>query len=815
MDNLNRCICCSKKLQSHSSIMKCSACNGSYHIKCLSVGKKDSIYLNRFSNPWICVKCINESLPFNHLDDEDYYDCTVANYCHSIGKSLHELNESGEVFYSIDRADDDYLSLLYDIDPDEQYYRFLPGFFNTSVYFDETAFKEKCKESKITTNNFSLIHFNVRSASKFLSHVENYLYCLDHDFSVICLTETWYREHNVGLYDVKDYRQENNYRSKRGGGVSIMVRNGVDYRLRPDLEIYNEDIETIFVEIEGKSINSSKNHLVGVIYRPPNRDIDAFLIHLKIIMDKLKHCKQHCHLLGDYNINLLKVENHIPTSNFIDQMYSNSFIPLINKPTRVTDKSATLIDNIFTNRLSDTNTLQGILATDISDHFPVFVIFTEICQSNANKEEYIFKRSFSPVKISNFCQALGSTNWSDIFINILDPQEAFTHFHSYFVKLYNKFFPLKKVKIGYKTRKPWLTVGVKNSINTKNKLYIKSIKYPSAINKSTYTNYKNKLNYITRKLERDHIENLLLKHKSNLKRTWQIMKDILNRNRVRNCPPEYFDINGERVTDKNKIVNGFNNFYVNIGPNLCKSLPPSNTNPTSYLKERNMHSMFIENINELEIKKIVMDLKESAVGWDDLSAKVIKKCTSYILYPLTHVFNMSFVSGVFPVELKLAKVIPLFKGDSKYVLSNYRPVSVLPVFSFFLERLMYNRLISFINEHKILYKLQFGFRGDHSTAMALMALVDNITKSIDNGEFTIGVFLDFSKAFDCLNHDILFQKLEYYGVRDVALKWFTSYLNDRKQYVMYDKTKSDYKNISCGVPQGVYFRPPVIFIICK
>ena len=153
-------------------------------------------------------------------------------------------------------------------------------------------------------------------------------------------------------------------------------------------------------------------------------------------------------------------------------------------------------------------------------------------------------------------------------------------------------------------------------------------------------------------------------------------------------PPEYFDFNGEHVTDKNKIVNGFNHFYVNIGPNLCKSQPPCNVNATSYLRNRNMYSMFIEPTNEQEIHKIIMALKESAAGWDELSAKVLKKCASHILFPLTHVFNMSFRNGVFPTELKLAKVIPLYKGDSKYILSNYRPVSVLPVLSKILERLI-------------------------------------------------------------------------------------------------------------------------------
>ena len=182
-----------------------------------------------------------------------------------------------------------------------------------------------------------------------------------------------------------------------------------------------------------------------------------------------------------------------------------------------------------------------------------------------------------------------------------------------------------------------------------------------------------------RKLERDHIESLLSKHKSNLKKTWQIMKDIINKNKSKKPPPEYFEINNKKVSDRKQIVEGFNQFYVNIGPNLCKSLPMNNSNPVTYLKDRNINSMFIEPTDENEVRRIIMTLKDSAVGWDDISANIIKKCTEYILMPLVHIYNRSLVCGIFPAELKLAKVIPLHKGDSRYILSNYRPVSVLPV----------------------------------------------------------------------------------------------------------------------------------------
>ena len=228
---------------------------------------------------------------------------------------------------------------------------------------------------------------------------------------------------------------------------------------------------------------------------------------------------------------------------------------------------------------------------------------------------------------------------------------------------------------------------------------------------------------------------------------------------------------------------------------------------------RTQDSMFLYPTNEEEVAKIIANLRVSSPGWDEISAKVIINAADILSKPLTFLYNLSLQSGIFPSELKLAKVIPLHKGDSKHLLNDYRTVSVLPVLSKILEKIVYSRLVTFINKHNILYNLQFGFREGHSTSMALMLLVDKIFSAIDDDEYVLGVFLDFSKALDCLDHGILLKKLEVYGVRGTALSWFQSYLTDRQQFVYFDDAQSEKKTIVCGVSPGVHSRSLIISFI--
>ena len=162
--------------------------------------------------------------------------------------------------------------------------------------------------------------------------------------------------------------------------------------------------------------------------------------------------------------------------------------------------------------------------------------------------------------------------------------------------------------------------------------------------------------------------------------------------------------------------------------------------------------------------------------------------------------------------MKLAKVIPIFKTGSKLSVTNYRPISLLSVFSKIFEKLAHEQLYKFMITNSVLFESQFGFQKGKSTIHSLIEIVENIRNCMDNSMYGCGIFIDLKKAFDTVNHEILIKKLEHYGVRGTSREWFSSYLNNRTQYTFCNNYSSDLKVINCGVPQGSVLGP-LLFLL--
>ena len=514
--------------------------------------------------------------------------------------------------------------------------------------------------------------------------------------------------------------------------------------------------------------------------------------------------------MGDYNVNLLNYGKHKETSEFVNLFHSYSFISLINKPTRLAGQNATLIDNIFTNCFNHLeNTFQCLIVLDVSDHCPI--IHVDYSSDSVKKEMYVTRRNMSQRNRLAFQNAVSAVDWQMIYSET-DMQNAFSLFHSKLIELYCKHFPKQKITYKYNNRKPWLSEGLKEGIKKKNKLYLKYNRIRSVANEIQYKTYRNKLNSILKFAEKKCYSDLLDESKHNIKKTWQIIKNIINKNTTKKYHSKFKMNDGSITCDKSIISEKFNEFFTGIGPSLAKKIPKQSLSPLHYLGNPMAQSIFLTEVTANEINKIIQCLQNGAAGHDDITASSLKLVSVAINQPLAYLCNLSFTQGTFPQQLKLANVLPLYKADDPYSFNNYRPVSLLCVLSKVFEKVMYDRLLEFLENHKLLFSGQFGFRRLHSSYMALMILMDKLISSLDKGETVIGIFLDFSKAFDTVDHEILLQKLFHYGVRGCALDWFRSYLCGRKQYVTYNNISSNTRNINCGVPQGSILGP-LLFLI--
>ena len=527
----------------------------------------------------------------------------------------------------------------------------------------------------------TFLHFNCRSLKRNFEKLVCCLESINQPVSIIGISESWLKKQDDNYINLSHYSFVGNSRTtKKGGGVGIYIYDTLTFKRRTDLEVFNDTIEGVCIEILGKG----KSYIVLVVYRPPNYPVSRFIEFLMPVLNAISIEDKECVLMGDFNVDIMNYNHSAPVNDFVDTLCSFSLIPQIIKPTRITSHCATNLDNIFCNH-PDKVIQSGIVITDVSDHLTPFVIVsTSIFNGLSNTGITIHKRIFNDDNIKLFQNKLQLVNW-ECLNSLQDVDEQFDKFLSTYLNVFEECFPVTTLKIKSTiNRKPWFTSYLKKICRKKHKLYKKFVNNPSSHRETVYKTYRNFASDEIRKSKRKYYNNKFNNLKNNPRGTWKVINEVLHKD-TKKREFQIVDSNGANIVDKNVIANRFNSYFCKIGLDIQENVASSNTTETrfdKYLAGNVVDSLFFSKVALGDILNVVhkLDPKKSP-GFDTIDPKIVKLSICAIVNPLCDIFNASLVQGKFPSSLKMAKVIPVFKNGDRSKLTNYRPISVLTVFS--------------------------------------------------------------------------------------------------------------------------------------
>lgn len=556
-------------------------------------------------------------------------------------------------------------------------------------------------------------------------------------------------------------------------------------------------------------VHNENIYIIG-IYRPKESLIEAMEV-ISSVLDKIPTWKNPVILIGDINIDCLKQDRDEVLLNETLLSYNMGRIPL--PPTRITPYSKTSIDCVCTN-LEKCQVTVDILHAGISDHT------AQLCRLNINTERAKTiigrKRNFSEDNVKDFKNSLASVVWDDA-LSSSDIDVAYDNFSKIIKHILDNSCPFQANKLR-KKKKLWNgeSEKLRREFLKSNDLYLltglKEHKDQAAICKR---NYDLKL----KELRREAAANQIAHSNNKTKAIWGIINK--ERKTTGTEGPKELRINNDTTTNPNRIADHLNIFFTTMAEAAIVSNTIEAKIEQNSAIQSNIPNFHLQPANVKEVIKAIdaLSVKVSS-GVDEISSKLLKACKEELAYPVTRLINTSFQCGKFPRQLKLARVIPIFKHGEKTAAENYRPISLISTFSKVFEKIVLSRLMDHLSQHNLLTTQQHGFTKNKSTSTALISFIEYIIDQIEHNNTTTAILLDFSKAFDTLDHKQLLAKMSSLGVRNKAADWFNSYLTNRQQVVeikhiedhVVKHTRSKHMPVLRGVPQGSVLGP-VLFTL--
>ena len=636
-------------------------------------------------------------------------------------------------------------------------------------------------------------HLNARSLNK--NHTELGQVLDKTFFDAFAVCESWLTKNTP-----KDRFMFNDFnivradrRSKRGGGVCLFIKKQYKFR-RINIPNVCDMPEMLWVEIEvGKS-----KVAVGTLYKPPKIPCTAF----RQAYDSLIHIYskyEHTILAGDFNVNLFKndsYESRVLADSVIEPF---SLTQMVTSATRITDKSKTLIDLILVTRPENVLYTGVCDAPGISDH-----CFT-YCAYNLKRVKFkpyvVKRRDFRNFDKVAFHQSIELEPWENILcVDSVD--DKVTVLENQINNCLDKFAPYKSFVVSNKSATPWITDEILEKMDERDGC--KDTFNKTGENKywEAYKYLRNKVTAMMRasqkKVFNDTI-NSKISDSAAFYKAAEKLHVIPNKKSKPNFNFSADALNKAFTSNNNKKLN--EDFINSRISNLYKR-----TNPC-------IHKFSFQPVSEEEVVKIVKSIKSKSSGIDGINISTILLFLPRITTVLTNIINTSFELNQFPERWKKALITPIPKCDVPLQESDFRPISLLPTFSKILEKAANIQIVAYLLKHDLLDPYQSAYRKNHSTFTALLKITDDILDSIDDSKITLLIFLDFSKAFDTVNHKILLAKLKILGFQNDTCEWINSYLSNRYQQVVCGNEKSDWIHIENGVPQGSILGPLLFTIL--
>lgn len=576
-------------------------------------------------------------------------------------------------------------------------------------------------------------------------------------------------------------------RDRHGGGVAFYCHESLHVRRRKDLE--SDNLELIWIEVQAPGSTS----VLGCGYRPPSKPMDYWVSFANCIERAMEGRQASTILLGDFNVDMSDQSNH-QSSHLKSLLSLLGLTNLVQAPTRVTSGSATLIDLLLSSC-----SLSGrceVIPLDISDHFAVLARLSAFVNFSQRKSRTRLSRPMHRIDWAAFNEdlrqelsTLSASWWTETDVNVMIDDWYDTIF-----RVLEKHSPLREVRCKVRRPCPWLTDELVRLVRKRNKLHKMLMKDQQ--NDALRAEHK-QARSAARRLDR-RLKSLYFMEQcktSDQRKLWRVINTVTGRSRITQDPKasirDLSTVFGTVVTD----------------PNRPATLPLL----SGPMEEHSLSSFTDISLCEVEALLASVDIHK-AMGSDELPPLILKQCATVLAPSLLKIFSSSLASGVVPKAFKLSFVSPLYKGGDACVPSNYRPVSLLPVVSRLLERLVKERLIAFLSTNDLLPATQFAYRPKHSTEDALTLAVNRWTQA-KAAHLTTGVVLvDMSKAFDRVQHERLLSVLFSMGIGGTVLQWFGSYLSERLQRVKVSQDLAPEVSCSRGVPQGSVLGP-LLFLL--